>query len=63
VPLNYLELLNANPLKAFAGTWAGFSFVGIPDKVSFQPGDNGSQTFKLLASPDTSLLPLITIDG
>jgi len=63
VPLNYLELLNANPLKAFKGTWAGFSFIGIPDKVSVQPGDNGSQTFKLLASPDTPLLPLITIDG
>jgi hypothetical protein len=63
VPLNYLELLNANPLKAFAGTWAGFSFVGIPDKVSVQPGDNGSQTFKLLASPTTDLTQLITIDG
>lgn len=63
VPLNYLELLNANPLKAFAGTWAGFAFIGIPDKVSVQPGDNGSQTFKLLASPNTDLTQLITIDG
>jgi hypothetical protein len=63
VPLNYLELLNANPLKAFAGTWAGFSFVGIPDKVSVQPGDNGSQTFKLLASPTTDLTMLINIEG
>jgi hypothetical protein len=63
VPLNYLELLNANPLKAFAGTWAGFAFIGIPDKVSVQPGDNGAQTFKLLASPTTNLTQLITIDG
>lgn len=63
VPLDYLELLKANPLKAFAGTWAGFTFFGIPDKVSVQPGDNGSQTFKLLPSPDTDLTQLITIDG
>jgi hypothetical protein len=63
VPVDTLDLLKANPLKAFAGTWAGFPFVGIPDKVSVQPGDNGSQTYKLLASPTTNLLPLITIDG
>jgi hypothetical protein len=63
VPVDILELLKANPLKAFAGTWAGFSFVGIPDKVSVQPGDNGAQTFKLLASPATDLTQLITIDG
>lgn len=63
VPVNIFELLNANPLKAFSGTWAGFSFVGIPDKVSAQPGDNASQTFKLLASPTTDLLPLINIEG
>lgn len=63
VPYNLFEILNASPLKAFAGTWAGFAFVGITDKISVQPGDNGAQTYKLLASPDTSLLPLITIDG
>jgi hypothetical protein len=63
VPVDTLELLKANPLKAFAGTWAGFSFVGIPDKVSVQPGDNGAQTFKLLASPQTDLTTLISIDG
>jgi hypothetical protein len=63
VPLDTLELLRANPLKAFSGTWAGFSFVGIPDKVSVQPGDNGAQTFKLLASPNTNLLDLINIEG
>lgn len=63
VPFNLLELLNANPLKAFSGTWAGFQFIGIPDKVSIQPGDNGAQTYKLLASPTTDLTQLITIDG
>lgn len=63
VPVNLFELLNANPLKAFMGTWAGFSFVGIPNKISAQPGDNASQTFQLLASPDTDLTQLITIDG
>lgn len=63
VPFNLFEILAASPLKAFAGTWAGFSFVGIPVKISMQPGDNAAQTFQLLASPDTSLLPLITIDG
>lgn len=63
VPLDILELLSANPLKAFAGTWAGFSFVGIPDKISVQPGDNGSQAYKLLASPTTDLTTLINIDG
>jgi hypothetical protein len=63
VPVDTLELLKANPLKAFAGTWAGFAFVGIPDKVSIQPGDNGAQTFKLLASPQTDLTTLIAIDG
>lgn len=63
VPLNLLELLKANPLKAFTGTWAGFSFVGIPEKISVQPGDNGAQTYKLLASPSTDLTQLISIDG
>jgi hypothetical protein len=63
VPINLLELLKANPLKAFTGTWAGFSFVGIPEKISVQPGDNGAQTYKLLASPSTDLTQLITIDG
>jgi hypothetical protein len=63
VPINLLELLKANPLKAFTGTWAGFSFVGIPEKISVQPGDNGAQTYKLLASPATDLTQLIAIDG
>lgn len=63
VPLDTLELLRANPLKAFSGTWAGFSFVGIPDKISVQPGDNGVQTYKLLASPQTDLTTLVNIDG
>lgn len=63
VPIDTLELLKANPLKAFAGTWAGFTFIGIPDKVSVQPGDNGAQTYKLLASPTTDLTQLVSIDG
>lgn len=63
VPINLLELLKNNPLKAFAGTWAGFSFVGIPDKISIQPGDNGVQTYKLLASPTTDFTTLVNIDG
>lgn len=63
VPVNLFELLNANPLKAFIGTWAGFSFVGIPVKISMQPGDSAAQTFQLLASPTTDLLPLINIEG
>jgi hypothetical protein len=63
VPIDTLDLLAANPLKAFAGTWAGFSFVGIPNKINIQPGDNAAQTFQLLASPTTDLTQLITIDG
>lgn len=63
VPYNLFDLLNAAPLKAFAGTWAGFSFVGIPVKVSVAPGENAAQTFQLLASPATDLTQLITIDG
>lgn len=60
---NPLEVLNANPLRAFKGTWAGFPFVGIPNKVAFQPGDYAPQTYQLLASPTTDLTQLITIDG
>ena len=63
VPYNLFEILAASPLKAFAGTWAGFPFVGIANKVSVQPGDNASQTYQLLASPDTDLTILTTIDG
>ncbi len=63
VPYNLFEILSASPLKAFKGTWAGFSFIGLPVKVSVQPGDNASQTFQLLASPGTTLTDLITIDG
>lgn len=63
VPVNLFELLNANPLKAFTGTWAGFSFVGIPNKISIQPGDNAAQAFQLLAGPAVDLTQLITIDG
>lgn len=63
VPIDLFEILSASPLKAFAGTWAGFSFVGITNKISMQPGDNAAQTFQLLASPTTDLTQLITIDG
>jgi hypothetical protein len=63
VPFDLFEILAISPLKAFTGTWAGFSFVGIPNKISIQPGDNASQTFQLLASPSTDLTQLITIDG
>ena len=63
VPYNLFDILSASPLKAFTGTWAGFTFVGIPDKISIQPGDNAAQTFKLLASPNTDLTQLIAIDG
>lgn len=63
VPYNLFEILAISPLKAFSGTWAGFSFVGIPNKISIQPGDNAAQTFQLLASPTTDLTQLITIDG
>lgn len=63
VPFNLFEILAASPLKAFMGTWAGFAFVGIPVKISVQPGDNAAQTFQLLASPTTDLTQLITIDG
>lgn len=63
VPYNLFDILNASPLKAFTGTWAGFTFVGIPDKISIQPGDNAAQTYKLLASPATDLTQLISIDG
>lgn len=63
VPVNTFDLLNANPLKAFKGTWAGWAFMGIPNKISMQPGDNASQTFQLLAAPDQDFTPLISIDG
>lgn len=62
-PFNLFDILNASPLKAFKGTWAGFAFVGIPNKVSVQPGDSASQTFQLLPSPTTDLTQLISIDG
>lgn len=60
---NPFDLLNANPLRAFKGTWAGWPFMGIPNKISFQPGDYAPQTFQLLAAPDQDFQPLITIDG
>lgn len=63
VPFDLFEILAVSPLKAFTGTWAGFTFIGIPNKISIQPGDNASQTFQLLASPSTDLTQLITIDG
>lgn len=63
IPVNTFDLLNANPLKAFKGTWAGWPFVGIPNKISMQPGDNASQTFQLLAGPSVDFTPLISIDG
>jgi hypothetical protein len=60
---NPFDLLNINPLKAFTGTWAGWPFIGIPNKISFQPGDKAAQTFQLLAGPNQDFTPLITIDG
>lgn len=63
VPIDLFEILSASPLKAFAGTWAGFSFVGITNKISMQPGDNAAQTFQLLAGPAVDLTQLISIDG
>jgi hypothetical protein len=63
VPYNLFDILNTSPLRAFKGTWAGFAFIGIPDKVSIAPGENAPQTYKLLPSPATDLTQLITIDG
>lgn len=63
VPIDLFEILSASPLRTFKGTWAGFSFIGITNKISMQPGDNAAQTFQLLASPTVDLTQLITIDG
>lgn len=63
VNYNPLDTLNTNPLKAFKGTWAGWPFVGIPVKVSFQPGDILPQAYQLLAAPDQDFTQLISIDG
>lgn len=60
---NPFDVLNVSPLKAFKGTWAGWPFVGIPIKVSFQPGDYAPQTYQLLAAPTQDFTPLISIDG
>jgi hypothetical protein len=60
---NPFDILNVSPLKAFKGTWAGWPFVGITNKVSFQSGDYSPQTYQLLAAPTQDFTPLITIDG
>lgn len=60
-PVDLVEALEASPIRAFRGTYLGFSFVGIPVKVGIRASDYEAQTYQLLASPDTNLEPLIEI--
>lgn len=61
VPVDLLELLVVNPLQSFLTSYLEASLKGVPVKVGLAPEDQEAQTYQLLASPDTDLLPLINI--
>jgi hypothetical protein len=60
-PVDLIEALEASPVRTFIGSYLGVPFAGIPVKVSAASETNEAQDYTLLASPGTSLEPLILI--
>jgi hypothetical protein len=63
VPVNLIDLLNDNPLKAFQIIIEGRNYLGIPVKVSSRPADRASQEYQLLSAPQNDLTQLETYNG
>lgn len=58
-PINFVDLMNANPFGKVQFWWKGYSYRGFLIQVAQQPVQNGSQVFRLLASTDNDMNTLI----
>lgn len=58
-PVNMVEILEANPNPKFSFTWLGVSYTGFFIRGGIALNDLEEQTFKLLATADCDVLPLI----
>lgn len=59
-PVDMPEILEANPNPVFAFTWKNTRYTGFFIRGGIALNDLEEQTFKLLATPDNDLLPLIS---
>lgn len=59
-PVDMVEDLEANPNPVYAPTWKAIRYTGFFVRGGIALNDRDEQTFKLLACPETDLLPLIT---
>jgi len=59
-PVDMVEILAAQPNPVFSFTWKNILYKGFFIRGGIALNDLEEQTFKLLATPDTDLLPLIS---
>lgn len=59
VPINLVDLVEANPYGKVKFTWSNDIYYGYILEASQQPAMNAKQTFKLLASADNDMTKLI----
>jgi hypothetical protein len=60
-PVDLVELLEANPVRAMAFDYLGILLMGIPVKVGINPATNEAQEYTLLSAPSNNLEELIPI--
>jgi hypothetical protein len=59
VPIDIIEVMEANPSDTFEFDLEGVAMKGFPMEVSIQPANRPSQTSQLLCSPETDITELI----
>jgi hypothetical protein len=59
VPLNLVDLVEADPYGKFFFTWEGNKYYGYINDCSQQPSMNPAQTFKLLAGRGNNMMNLV----
>lgn len=59
VPVDLVEILEANPQRCFSVDWLGIRYVGFLRKAAIAPASGASQTFVLLSAPGNNLSKLI----
>lgn len=59
VPVDLVDLLEADPNRPFSFTWDGDTYTGFLIKAAIAPNTNKEQSYKLLAAPSNNLQNLL----
>jgi hypothetical protein len=60
-PVDLVSILEADPFQPFEFEWLENTYRGFLIRAGSSPDDSRPQVFRLLCTPDTNLLPLITL--